>query len=211
MRILAQKIYLSALFFAVLPLVSLLTTAEADIYVYRDPRGVLHFSNVPNHPGFQPLVREASVGSRLSSLPSGRFDEVIRSASERYGVDPHLVRAVIKVESDFKSQARSRKGAQGLMQLMPETARLRNVNNVYDPNDNIDGGVRHLRFLLDRYQGDLRLSLAAYNAGTKAVEKHRGVPPFAETQEYVRRVLDHLNRYRKNGTVSVGEQARRFD
>jgi len=198
------------LFSALVSLFVVTSWAEADIYVYRDSRGILHFSNVPNHSGYQALTREGSAASRPSSLPSGRFEEIIRTTSDRYVVDPHLVRAVIKVESDFQSQARSRKGAQGLMQLMPETARLHNVNNVYDPHDNIDGGVRHLRLLLDRYQGDLRLSLAAYNAGIKAVERHGGVPPFAETKEYIRRVLDHLDRYRKkNGIVSVGEQARR--
>jgi soluble lytic murein transglycosylase-like protein len=118
-------------------------------------------------------------------------------------VDPHLVRAVIKAESDFNSQARSHKGAQGLMQLMPDTARLHNVGNVYDPNENIDGGVRHLRMLLDRYAGDLQLTLAAYNAGIKAVEQYRGVPPFSETREYIRRVLDYHQRYRGNGKVSI--------
>lgn len=185
---------------------------EADIYVFRDARGVLHFSNVPNHSGYRSLVREGSAGSRVSSPSGDRFERIIRAASERYGVDPYLVQAVIKVESDFQSEARSHKGAQGLMQLMPETARLHNVNNVYDPHHNIDGGVRHLRLLLDRYQGDLRLSLAAYNAGIKAVEKHRGIPPYAETREYVRRVMAYLDRYRKkDGVIPVfGEpQARR--
>ncbi|MGH7828886.1 MAG: transglycosylase SLT domain-containing protein [Candidatus Binatia bacterium] len=183
---------------------------QADIYVYRDLRGVLHFSNVPNHSGYRALVRETGAGSRVSSPSGDRFAGIIRTASERYGVDPHLVQAVIKVESDFQSEARSRKGAQGLMQLMPETARLHNVNNAYDPHDNIDGGVRHLRLLLDRYQGDLRLSLAAYNAGIKAVEKHQGVPPFAETREYIRRVMAYLDRYRrKNGIVSISGQAKR--
>jgi soluble lytic murein transglycosylase-like protein len=131
------------------------------------------------------------------------FDAMIRSASGRYGVDPHLVRAVIKVESDFNTQARSHKGAQGLMQLMPETAQLHRVNNAYDPEENIDGGVRHLRLLLDRYQGDLNLTLAAYNAGVKAVERHRGVPPFMETREYIRRVMTYLDGYRGSGTISI--------
>lgn len=192
---------LSSLFFVV-------STACADIYVYRDSRGVLHFSNVPNHAGYRSVMREGSAGSRRSASPSTeRFEDIIRSISERHAVDPHLVRAVIKVESDFQSRALSRKGAQGLMQLMPETARLHNVNDVYDPQENIDGGVRHLRLLLDRYQGDLQLSLAAYNAGMKAVERHRGVPPFTETREYVKRVLDYVNRYRKqDGATSAGER-----
>ena len=130
----------------------------------------------------------------------------ILSAAERYGVDAALVRAVVKAESDFNETARSRKGAQGLMQLMPETARLHNVANVYDPEENIEGGVQHLRLLLDRYRGDMRLALAAYNAGVQAVEKHGGIPPFAETKEYVRRVLTLHERYRKNGQISITEQ-----
>ena len=206
-----ERAIISGVFFAIVTTLLLVMEAKGDIYVYTDPRGVLHFTNAPTHSGYQPLTREGGKDSRLSSLSGSRFEETIRSASERYGVEPHLVRAVIKVESDFKSQARSRKGAQGLMQLMPETARLHSVNNVYDPNDNIDGGVRHLRFLLDRYQGNLQLSLAAYNAGVKAVEKYRGVPPFPETKEYIRRVLDYLERYRKNGTTPIGDQARRQD
>jgi soluble lytic murein transglycosylase len=103
---------------------------------------------------------------------------------------------VIKAESDFKVSARSNKGAMGLMQLMPDTARLHNVSDAYNPGENVEGGARHLRMLLDRYQGDLELSLAAYNAGSAAVEKHRGIPPFPETREYVRRVLRFYDSYR---------------
>ena len=194
---------------ALLLLLSLFTTGRADIYVHKDSQGVLHFTNVPNHSGYRPVMREGGNGAGFSTLAPGRLEEIIRSASDRYGVDPHLVRAVIKAESDFNSQARSYKGAQGLMQLMPDTARLHNVSNVYNPDENIDGGVRHLRLLLDRYQGDLRLTLAGYNAGIKAVEKYGGVPPYPETQEYIRRVLEYHQRYRGNGTISIREEIRR--
>lgn len=186
--------------------------AGADIFVYKDSQGVLHFTNVPNHSGYRVAIREwkgGATGPTASSVEPGQFEELIRGASNRYGVDTNLVRAVIKVESDFNSHARSHKGAQGLMQLMPETARLHNVNDVYDPQENIEGGVRHLKLLLDRFQGDLSLSLAAYNAGIKAVEKHGGIPPFTETRDYVRRVLNHYQRYRRNGTVSVQDLATR--
>jgi soluble lytic murein transglycosylase-like protein len=115
---------------------------------------------------------------------------------------------VVKVESDFNEAARSNKGAQGLMQLMPDTARLHNVGNAYDPEENIEGGVQHLRLLLDRYQGDVPLTLAAYNAGVKAVEKHRGIPPYSETKEYVRRVLNYHQRYSKNGQIAANEGSR---
>ena len=167
----------------------------ADVYVFRDKDGVLNFTNVPTHGGFRRVMRDgpqppASVSS------SGDYDEVIRSVSDRHSIDADLVRAVIKAESDFNSNARSRKGAMGLMQLMPDTARLHNVLNAFDPVDNIEGGVRHLRMLLERYQGDLRLSLAAYNAGSGAVERHGGIPPFVETREYVRRVLHFYEAFR---------------
>jgi soluble lytic murein transglycosylase len=94
----------------------------------------------------------------------------------------------------------------GLMQLMPETARLQNISDAYDPSENVEGGARHLRMLLDRYQGDLELSLAAYNAGSGAVEKHRGIPPFLETREYVRRVLRFYESYR--GEPQMFQQVR---
>jgi len=114
-----------------------------------------------------------------------------------------LIRAVIKVESDFNSNARSHKGAMGLMQLMPDTARLHNVADTFNPRENIEGGIRHLKLLLGRFQGNLELTLAAYNAGMKAVEKHGGIPPFAETRDYVRRVLRHYDAYRGNGLQAV--------
>jgi soluble lytic murein transglycosylase-like protein len=95
----------------------------------------------------------------------------------------------------------------GLMQLMPDTARLHNISDAYDPSENVDGGVRHLKMLLERYQGDLELSLAAYNAGSGAVEKHGGIPPFNETREYVRRVLQFYNSYRGN-TIEAFQQIR---
>ena len=172
---------------------------------------MLHFSNVPSDSGYRTVIREGGQSSRFLSLSPSRFDEIIYGASEHYSVDPDLVRAVIKAESDFNETARSHKGAQGLMQLMPETARLHNVSNVYDPEENIDGGVRHLRLLLNRYQGDLQLTLAAYNAGINAVEKYGGIPPYSETREYIRRVLDYHQRYRGNGKISITGQTSRRD
>jgi len=169
--------------------------SRADVYVYKDKQGVLIFTNVPTHSGYRRVIRESSPQSNGALYPPNAYDDLILSASNRYSIDADLIRAVIKVESDFNSDAQSRKGAMGLMQLMPETARLHNVTDIFDPGDNIDGGVRHLRLLLGRYQGDLQLSLAAYNAGSKAVEKHGGIPPFAETQEYVRRVLRYYEQY----------------
>ena len=179
--------------------------AFANIYQCLDSQGAVLFTDSPTQAGCKLLI-----GRRPAPQPGGsptQYDEIIVSAAERYGVDPALVRAVVKAESDFNETARSRKGAQGLMQLMPDTAQLHNVANVYNPEENIEGGVRHLRLLLDRYRGDLRLTLAAYNAGVQAVEKHGGIPPFAETKEYVRRVLTFHERYRKNGQISITEQS----
>jgi soluble lytic murein transglycosylase len=180
---------------ALLNLLLLPVLAAADVYMFRDPNGVIHFTNAPNHHGFHRVLREGGVAT--ARLPaSADYDAVIRAASDRHSVDANLVRAVIKAESDFNSNARSSKGAMGLMQLMPDTARLYNVLNAYDPVDNIEGGVRHLRMLLERFRGDLRLSLAAYNAGSGAVERFGGIPPYAETREYVQRVLRFYDSFR---------------
>ena len=174
-------------------------TVLADVYAYKDSQGVLTFTNVPNHPGYRRVIRDYSYRGSRASKGHGTYDKLIRTASGRHHIDADLVRAVIKAESDFQTDARSRKGAMGLMQLMPETARRHQVADAYDPSENVDAGVRHLKMLLERYQGDLQLSLAAYNAGSGAVEKYRGIPPFAETQEYVRRVLRFYHSYRGAG------------
>jgi Transglycosylase SLT domain len=118
------------------------------------------------------------------------IDASIVMAAARHNVDPNLVRAVVKVESNFNSNAVSRKGAMGLMQLMPQTAKSLKVNNPFDPDQNVDAGVRHLKQLLENYGGDVNLTLAAYNAGSGAVARSAGIPRFAETQNYVRRITN---------------------
>lgn len=135
----------------------------------------------------EPDVAVAASALSPDALEERRFGEFIASAAERNGVSPRLLQAVIKVESNFAHRARSRKGAMGLMQLMPTTARQYDVDNPYDPRANIDAGARHLRMLLDRF--DLSLALAAYNAGEAAVRRYGGIPPYQETRDYVRRVL----------------------
>ena len=121
------------------------------------------------------------------------IDSAIEQAAARHNVDPNLVRAVVKVESNFNPNAVSRKGAMGLMQLMPSTARQLNVKNPFDPEQNVDAGVRHLKQLLENYGGDIKLTLAAYNAGAGAVARSSGVPRYAETQNYVRRITNLYN------------------
>jgi soluble lytic murein transglycosylase-like protein len=125
--------------------------------------------------------------------PEKPYEELIRAAAAKYGVDEDLLFSVIAAESNFDAKAVSRKGAQGLMQLMPATARDLNVNNTFDAAQNIDGGAQYLRAMLERFGNDLRLALAAYNAGPEKVEKHRGVPPIAETRAYLERVMRQYN------------------
>jgi transglycosylase-like protein with SLT domain len=132
------------------------------------------------------------------------IDAAIEQAASRHNVDPSLVRSVVKVESNFNPNAVSRKGAMGLMQLMPSTARSLNVSNPFDPQQNVDAGVRHLRRLLDSYGGDVRLSLAAYNAGSGAVARSAGVPHFRETQNYVRRITNLYNGGSEPGSYIFG-------
>jgi len=129
--------------------------------------------------------QSSGAGAVLQETPYG---EIISAMSEAHGVDPLLVRALIQVESNYQARARSRKGAMGLMQLMPSTARVYNVRNPFDPRANIEAGIKHLKSLIDRF-GRLELGLAAYNAGEGAVTKFNGVPPYRETRNYVSRIL----------------------
>jgi soluble lytic murein transglycosylase-like protein len=132
------------------------------------------------------VPEEPAVGAADPAVPAA-YRALIDEASARHGVDAKLVRAVIQVESAYRAEARSRKGAMGLMQLMPETARRFAVRDPYDPGANIEGGIRYLKWLLDRF--DVSLAVAAYNAGETAVERYGGIPPYAETRSYVQSVL----------------------
>ena len=175
----------------------------ADIYKYVDQDGVVHFSNVPSGNGKWVLViREKRVQFNLGENFK-KYEPEIWKASQRYSVDYHLVRAVIKAESNFNPNAVSRAGARGLMQLMPETASLLQVSDSFHPEDNIDGGVRYLRYLLNIYKDNLSLALAAYNAGEKAVFNYRGIPPYPETQTYIQRVLRYYQEYSREPNLPV--------
>jgi len=131
---------------------------------------------------------------RVVTLPATPYDPYIEMVARENGVDPSLVKAVALVESGFNPKARSAKGAQGLMQLMPATAKQYGVSNVHDPYQNLNAGAKHLRDLLDRYQGDVTLALAAYNAGSGAVQRYGGVPAYRETQDYVKKVQTKMGR-----------------
>lgn len=185
--------------FAVFALVAVAPAAQADIYAYTDESGTVHFSNVPDNPRFQLMVRTpmADEGRKVDPRVAARwlahaadYDEAIEEAARDATIQPELVRAVIVVESGFNPRAISRKGALGLMQLMPETARRYGAFNALDPAQNIRAGTRYLADLLERFDSNVELALAAYNAGENAVEKYgRHIPPYRETRKYVPNVL----------------------
>lgn len=135
------------------------------------------------------VQRTRRLSTKLVDLPDGDLEPMIARHSDAQNLDPRLVRALIQAESGYNVKAVSNKGAIGLMQLMPDTASELNIRNPYDPDQNIRGGTMYLRQMLDHFAGKVELAIAAYNAGPGAVEKHRGIPPFAETRDYVRRVL----------------------
>ncbi len=166
--------------------------AAAEVFKLNAPDGTVHFTNAPTDPRYRRMGLTSGTAAGWLRVPGGdaaRYGAEIRAAANRYGVSEKLVAAVIRVESAFNPRAVSSKGARGLMQLMPETASNLGVRDSFDPRENIDGGVRHLRGLIDRFPDNLPLALAAYNAGEKAVLAYRGIPPYPETQEYVTRVL----------------------
>ena len=189
------------IFFCLFCLTSL---SSAGIYRYVDENGVIHFTNCPRDPKFKLYIRESreDVGdeNQSSSLSyikdSNQYDSLISEFSKKYQVEFALIKAMIRTESGFNPFAVSRKGAKGLMQLMPETASRLNVSNIFSPRENIEGGVRYFKYLLSLFNNDLRLSLAAYNAGENVVAELRSIPPYRETVDYVKKVLSYYQSYR---------------
>jgi soluble lytic murein transglycosylase-like protein len=193
-------------------LVALPLTASADIYQWTDAEGVVHFTNRPTtSPTAKVYMKSAAASAAGNAVRPGvtpfspqdrdpsrytRFDEHIRQAAALYQIPESLVRAVIKVESDYDPRAVSYAGARGLMQLMPDTANRMQVKDINDPRENIFGGVRYLRVLANMFNGDLELTVAGYNAGEQAVMNHGGIPPYAQTRDYVVKVTKFYRRYR---------------
>jgi soluble lytic murein transglycosylase-like protein len=188
------------LYASVLMATALSTTpaeARSKIYTYVDADGIKHYTDLPDNNRYKLLVlspQDMTQSGQYYDLSliarATQFDSIIEKAAVSAAVEPNLLRAVIVVESGFNSRAVSRRGAVGLMQLMPATATRFGVSNPYDPKQNVHAGARYLKFLIDRFGQDIRLALAAYNAGEEAVDRNGGrIPPFAETMAYVPRVL----------------------
>ena len=187
--------------------------AAADIYHYTDADGVVHFTNTAPKDGKFKVYLKAAEAPRLRPgvvpfMPQDkdpsrftRYDEWIRQAAGLYQIPEQLVRAVIKVESDYDPRAVSHSGARGLMQLMPDTADRLQVKDIDDPRENIFGGVRFLRILANDFNGDLSLTVAAYNAGGEAVMRYGGIPPYQQTRDYVVKVTNYYRRYRATHDV----------
>ncbi|MGQ9695224.1 MAG: transglycosylase SLT domain-containing protein [Thermodesulfobacteriota bacterium] len=182
--------------------------SQADIYIYVDKEGVVHFTNTPTHGKFKLILKEEIIPPEkkeepmkedlprfASVLTQEKFDSLIWRAAEKYGVNYALIKAIIKAESNFNPLAISKMGAKGLMQLMPGTAYTFQVKDSFHPEKNIEGGVRYLRYLIDLFPHNLYAVLAAYNAGENAVLRYRGVPPYQETRRFIQKVLQYFQQY----------------
>ena len=180
-------------------MLAVVTPLYADIYVYADSEGVLHFTNVPTSsisPNYKVYLKETPK-KPLESDTTDLYDHVISEASKKHGVSFSLLKALIKTESDFDPRAVSRAGAMGLMQIMPENLRRLEIKDPFDPKDNIMGGTRYLKQLINRFNGKLHLALAAYNAGPGVVEKYQRIPPFQETENFVKQVMEYYSIFKK--------------
>ncbi len=195
-----------SLFFSLLVLTLYSHSTRASYYVYQMPDGSRVITDRPQHNRVSKLVRKSrkvgGIGNFVTNTiviepaaGANKFDDLINMAAKKYGVDPALVKAVVHAESYFNPNATSRVGASGLMQLMPQTAELYGVFDLYSPMKNLDAGVQHLRYLLHRYKNRLSYALAAYNAGEKAVRFYNGIPPYRETRRYIKKVIQYKTYY----------------
>lgn len=198
-----------------LALLAVAAPASATVFAYTDKDGVIHLTNIPNDPRYRPYPLSGKnntfkwqddIGKlrRVHKVDVQSYDELIVEAALYYTLPPALVKAVVAVESSFEPAAVSHAGAQGLMQLIPSTARAMQVRDPFDPRDNIYGGARYLRIMANEFKGNVRLTVAAYNAGPKRVTRAGGVPEIDETQRYVRRVLTLYQHYLSNWHPGAG-------
>jgi soluble lytic murein transglycosylase-like protein len=189
-------LFKSAIFFAAV-LAATAAAAHPKIYSYVDADGIRHYTDVPDNNRYKLLALSSEDMTQSGQhydlrilARATQYDSIIEKAAVSAALEPNLLRAVIVVESGFNSRAVSKRGAVGLMQLMPATATRFGVSNPFDPKENVHGGARYLKFLIDRFGQNIRLALAAYNAGEEAVDRNGGqIPPFTETMAYVPRVL----------------------
>jgi soluble lytic murein transglycosylase-like protein len=172
-----------------------LGSATGDIYRFKDEKGVWHFTNIPSDPRYRLYVKANGL---LAKPYIVKYDKIINRASRQFDVDADLIKAIIKAESSFEPNAISKSGAQGLMQLMPTTARDMKVHDPFDPEENILGGTKYLSMLLKRFKRNMRLAVAAYNIGPTRVDNHNGIPPIPATRCFVERVMAYYQEYREN-------------
>ena len=185
----------SAISFAigVVIILFIIDVSSGDIYRYQDKNGVWHFTNIKSDKRYKLYIR-TSLKEPADYIRDYRT--IINQASRRFGIESSLIKAVIEAESDFDYKAVSRKGARGLMQLMPKTMDQMEVKDPFNPEENIFGGTRYLSLLLERFNNDKKLALAAYNAGPERVEEYQGVPPFPETKSFISKVLNYYFKYK---------------
>jgi len=173
-------------------LLFIVSSASADIYKYTDENGVLCYTDAPFGKKTEKILTQKNANVQNLAVPAN-FSHYVQKAARKYEIEPELIHAVIRTESNGNHRAISKKGAIGLMQLMPSTANDMNVGNPFNPEENIDGGTRYLRFLLEKFNGNLTLALAAYNSGPRTVERYGNIPPISETRQYVNKVFSYYN------------------
>jgi len=186
----SEPLFIFLAFFLIFFNFCIIKNANADIYMKIGKNGTVYFSNVPVANNYKVYMITRNPSKKSNNFNNSyKYQKIIKKAAKKYNVNPHLIEAVIKTESGYNKTAVSDKGAEGLMQLMPDTQRMLDVTSPFNPMQNIYGGTRYLKSLLNRYNGNLSLALAAYNAGQKAVTQYGGIPPYNQTQNYVKKVM----------------------